>query len=104
MASEGDLEGSMDFKVTRWGVASWMFTRPRRSTTSPRRHVDDEDVECDGVCVWMAFGKWKTEEYLVSEPNADQEEAVNDASAFSARAISSSRTFRDNQEEGGIEE
>jgi hypothetical protein len=53
----------------------------------------------------MAFGKCKTEEYLVPEPNVDREEAADDASPLLARATSSSWTFRDNQEgEGGIDE
>jgi hypothetical protein len=43
--------------------------------------------------------------YSVSEAQADRAEAADDAPDFLARAISSSRTFRDSQEgEGGIEE
>lgn len=86
-------------------MASWMFTLPRRRTTSPWRRVDDEVVEADGVRVLTAFGKWTVETSSVSEPQADREEATDDASDFAVRAISSSRTFRDSQEgEGGIEE
>lgn len=106
MASEGLLlEGVLDLKVIRWGVASWMFTLPRISTTSPWRRVDDEVVEGDDVLVRATFGKWTVEMWSVSEPQADREEAADDASDFLLRAISSSRTFRDSQEgEGGMEE
>jgi hypothetical protein len=58
-------------------------------------------VEDDGV----AFCRWIVEEFSVSEPQADLDEEREGASAFLASAISSSRTFRDNQDgEGGIEE
>jgi hypothetical protein len=108
VASEGDLLFEVrDFKVILEDLRSWMFTRPRMRTTSPRRRVDDEEVEGGGDGVWVctAFGKWTVETSSVSEAPVDLDEETEEAFAFLLSAISSSRTFRESQEgEGGIGE